>query len=40
MAEHASDGLRLTELATEHAENAARLTELEDRWLEITDTLG
>lgn len=40
MADHASDGPRLTELAAEHAENATRLAELEDRWLEITDTLG
>lgn len=40
MAENASDGPRLTELATEHAENATRLAELEDRWLEITELLG
>ncbi|WP_229054977.1 ABC-F family ATP-binding cassette domain-containing protein [Aeromicrobium sp. Leaf350] len=40
MAEHASDGPRLTELATEHAEVATRLAELEDRWLEISDDLG
>ncbi len=40
MAEHASDGPRLTELAAEHAEVATRLTELEDRWLEISETLA
>ncbi|GAA1739121.1 ABC-F family ATP-binding cassette domain-containing protein [Aeromicrobium alkaliterrae] len=40
MADHASDGPRLTELATEHAEVATRLAELEDRWLEISESLG